>query len=804
MSALRQNISFALRTLLKNKGFTLTAVLTLALGIGSTTAIFSVVYAVFEPMPYPNPDQLVMVWSKVPDGRRQVSHNDFLEWRRHSNSFQAMNAWSGASFNVATEDRPEQVAASRRTPGFFTMEGMPLLLGRDFLPEEGEAGRDHVVILSYRFWSKHFNSSRDLIGKVIRMNAEPYAVVGVLQPGVYDRLNSQLFVPLSFNPDSTARDTNFTPVMGRLKDGVTIAQAQAEMSGIAAQRNAEFPKTSSREVSVEPLHLNFVTPSTRRNLWLLLGAVGFLLLIGCVNVANLLLARGTSRQKEVAVRAALGASRPRLFAQFLTESLVLALFGGALGVFLANVIVSAIEFVMPPVGTMLPSEANIRLSVPVLFFSIGVSTLAGLLFGTAPAWQATRVDLNEVLKLGGRTGGGGVRRNALRGLVVAEFALALTLLATGGLALRGFWNLTRIDLGIQTDNVLTFQLPVPAQRLDGPDQTRAYYGRMLENIQAIPGVTKAAVTTGLPGVGSQFGTRFTIVGQPVNPAGPYRTAIQMVTPDYVDTLGIRMVSGRTINQYDTPTSVRVATVNEHFVKQYMAGVDPLAQRISFQFRPAGQGTTPLEWQIVGVYHNLRGAGDREDFPEINIPFAQAPFRQAAMVIRTSHDPKTLVNSLAGAVGSVDPDLPLAGVRTVDEIVSESLAIPRFSVVLFASFGTLGLLLAAVGIYGVMAFAVAQRTHEFGVRMALGAQRSRVISQVLKEGTILAVCGTIIGLGGAYLVGRAMQSTLFGVQALDVRAFSAISILLLLAALLACLFPAWRASRVEPLEALRYE
>ena len=265
-----------------------------------------------------------------------------------------------------------------------------------------------------------------------------------------------------------------------------------------------------------------------------------------------------------------------------------------------------------------------------------------------------------------------------------------------------------------------------------------------------------------------------------------------------------MVSGRTINQYDTPTSVRVATVNEHFVKQYMAGFDPLAQRISFQFRPAGQGTTPLEWQIVGVYHNLRGAGDREDFPEINIPFAQAPFRQASMVIRTSHDPKTLVNSLAGAVGSVDPDLPLAGVRTVDEIVSESLAIPRFSVVLFASFGTLGLLLAAVGIYGVMAFAVAQRTHEFGVRMALGAQRSRVISQVLKEGTILAVFGTIIGLGGAYLVGRAMQSTLFGVQALDVRAFSAISILLLLAALLACLFPAWRASRVEPLEALRYE
>jgi len=803
MSALRQNITFAVRTLLKNKGFTLTAVLTLALGIGSTTAIFSVVYAVFEPMPYPKPDQLVMVWAKVPNGRAPVPANDFLEWRRRSTSFQAMNAWGGASFNIATPERPEQVAASRRTPGFFTMEGLPMLLGRDFLPEEGEPGRDHVVILSHRFWSKHFNSNRDLVGKDIRMNGEPYTVVGVLQPGTYDRLNAQVFVALAFSPDSTQRDSNFFPVMARLKDGVTISQAQAEMSGIAAQRNAEFPKTANREVSIEPLHLNFVTSSTRRNLWLLLGAVGFLLLIGCVNVANLLLARGTSRQKEVAVRAALGASRPRLFTQFLTESLVLAVLGGAFGVFLAVAIIDAITFVMPPVGTMIPSEANIRLSVPVLLFTIGVTTVAGLLFGTAPAWQATRVDLNEVLKLGGRSAAGGVRRTALRVLVVAEFALALTLLATGGLALRGFWNLTRIDLGIESENVLTFRLPVPTQRLNGPDQTRAYYGQMLEKVRAVPGVTKVAVTTGLPGQGTEFGTRFNIVGQPPNPAVRLRTAIQMVTPEYVDTLGIRMVSGRNINEYDTANSVRVITVNEHFVNQYIAGVDPLTQRISFQFL-AADPTKVLDWQIVGVYHNLRGAGWREDVPEINIPFAQAPFPRASMVLKTSGDPKTVFKSVTAAVNSVDPELPVAGLKTVDEIVSDSLAIDRFSVVLFASFGALGLMLAAVGIYGVMAFAVAQRTHEFGVRMALGAQRSRVINQVLKEGTILAICGTVIGLGGAYLVGRAMQSTLFGVQAFDVRAFSSITLLLLAAALLACLFPAWRASRVEPLEALRYE
>ena len=481
------------------------------------------VYAVFEPMPYPNPDQLVMVWSQLPAGRNSVAAGDFLDWRRRSTSFQGMNAWNGASFNVATDDRPEQVPASRRTPGFFTMEGLPFLLGRDFLPEEGEPGRDRVVILSHRFWSKYFNSNRDLIGKDIRMNGEPYTVVGILPPGNYDRFNSQMFVPMSFRPDQIAHDTNFMPVMARLKDDVTIEQANAEMSGIAAQLQSEHPRSNAnRNVSVEPLHLNFVTDSTKRNLWLLLGAVGFLLLIGCVNVANLLLARGTSRQKEVAVRAALGASRSRLFAQFLTESLVLAVLGGALGVFLASAIIEAITLVMPPVGTMLPSEANIRISIPVLLFTIGVSTLAGLLFGTAPAAQATKVDLNEVLKLGGRTGGSGVRRNLLRVLVVAEFSLALTLLSTAGLALRGFWNLTRIDLGIQTENVLTFRLPVPEKRLDGPDQIRSYYGQMLERIENLPGVTKAAVTTGIPGRGTALGTRFTIVGQPVNPCSTSR------------------------------------------------------------------------------------------------------------------------------------------------------------------------------------------------------------------------------------------------------------------------------------------
>jgi len=461
---------------------------------------------------------------------------------------------------------------------------------------------------------------------------------------------------------------------------------------------------------------------------------------------------------------------------------------------------------MPPVGTMLPSEADIRISVPVLLFTIGLTGIAGLLFGSAPAWQATRLDLNEVLKLGGRTGSGGARRNARRALVIAEFSLALTLMVSGGLALKSFWNLTRIDLGIRTDHVLSFQLPVPDNRLSGPDQIRSYYHQMLERIEAVPGVKRAATVVGAPGRGPYFGMGIRVVGQPeVNPSDRQGAAFQMVTPGYVEALGIRMTSGRSIDEKDTATSLRVAIVNEYFVKRFLSGDDPLTQRIAVnELIPGGTLGKEIEWQIVGVFHNVRGAGLREQYPEIVVPFWQSPWPNASVVVRTETDPRSVIPSVAAAVNSVDPDLPLAGAKTIDEIVTESLAIDRFTVVLFASFGTLGLLLACVGIYGVMGFTVAQRTQEFGVRMALGAQRAQVLRLVLKEGTILAVLGGLIGLGGAYLVGRVMQSTLFGVGAMDARAFGAVAGVLLIAALVACLVPAWRASRVEPMEALRYE
>jgi putative ABC transport system permease protein len=806
LSVLKQNLRYSLRTFRKQTSFTLTAVVTLALGIGATTAIFSVVHAVFEPMPYPKSDQLVMVWSQVRGRRTSVSSGDFLDWKQRSRSFQGMAAWTGASFNVATNDRPEQVTGSQRTPGFFTMEGLPMMLGRDFLPEEGNPESRHVVILSNRLWSQRFAADRTIIGKDIRMNGEPYTVVGIMPPGIHDRFNSQFWVPLALKPEQINHNSNFLLVMARLKDGVSLDQAQAEMNGIAEQLKNEYPQSNAnRSISVEPLHLNFLTDATRRNLWLLLGAVGFLLLIACVNVANLLLARGTSRQREVALRAALGASRRGLFAQFITESLVLAVFSGTLGILFARIIIDVIGLKMPPVGTMLPSEANIRISFPVLLFTIAATTAAGLLFGSVPAWQATRLDLNEVLKVGGRAGVSGARSNVRRALVIAEFSLSLILLSTGGLALRSFWNLTRIDLGIRTKHVLSFRLPVPVNRLKSTDQIRSYYQQILEKIKAIPGVKYAAAMTGMPARGPGSTRAFTVVGQPQVNSYERRTGFQMVTPGYVDALGIRMIKGRGINEDDTATSTRVVMVNEHFAKRFFADGDPLTQRISVDgLVPPGTVGPSVEWQVVGVFHNVRGAGFRDDYSEMVVPFWQSPSPQASIVIRTEGDPKTVFKGVAAAVSSVDPDLPLAGVKTVDEIVSESFAISRFSVVLFSSFGALGLLLAAVGIYSVMAFGVAQRTQEFGVRMALGAQRSRVINMVLREGTILALIGSIIGLAGAFMVGRLMQSTLYGVGAIDVRAFGAVFLLLLVAAWLACLFPAWRASRVEPLVALRCE
>ncbi len=806
MQTLWQDLRYGARILFKKLGFTLIAVFTLALGIGATTAIFSVVYAtLYEAMPYPKPDQLMMVWTMYPNGRGSTSAGDYLEWKRRSKSFQYLEAWSGGSFNVSAAERPEQVDGVFYTPDFFRMTGYPMFIGRSFLPEEGELGKERVVILSHRLWNKHFGADRGIIGQKIRMNGEPYTVIGVASPGLNDRFQAQLWVPLAFRPDQINHESHWLLVMGRLKDGVSRAQAHSEMQEISRQLAQEHSNSNANvSASVEPLQNNFIPDTTIKNLWMLLGAVGFLLLIACVNVANLMLARGTTRQREVAIRAALGAARAKLFRQFLIESLLLATVGGVLGVYLAWFLVDAIMAFVPM--NMLPSEADVRISIPVLVFTIGATMVAGLLFGCAPAWQASRLDLNEVLKQGGRTGAGAARRGLRRALVVVEFALALTLLAGGGLALHSFWNLTRVDLGVRTERVLTFFLPVPPSRFSEPGRVAPYYRQLLERIEAVPGVEQAAVTTGIPTRGTGSGRTFTIAGAPpVDRAARPGAGFQMVTPGYFETFGVRVIKGRSFTEQDTADATRVAMVNENFANRFLSGVDPLTQRIVVDERiPGSQSSgTPVELQIVGVFHNVRnGQGFRRDLPEIYVPFWQSPRPRAAVAVRTADDSSAVTKSIAAAVNSIDPDLPLAGVRTMDEQVGEVLAFDRFGMVLYSSFAALALLLAAVGIYGVMAFAVAQRTHEFGLRMALGAEGGRILRLVLKEGGTLALIGLVFGLGGAYLVGRLMETTLYGVKALDIVAFSASAFTLLTAALLACYVPARRASKVDPLVALR--
>jgi putative ABC transport system permease protein len=659
--------------------------------------------------------------------------------------------------------------------------------------------------MTNRLWRERFGSDPQIIGQQLRLNGEPYTVVGVLAAGMPDRFESPLFIPLIFKPDQITHDFHWLVVMGRLKPGVTLQQANADMDGVT-RRIAEIYPVSNKgwSASVEPLKNDFTSRDTIKNLWLLMGAVGFVLLIACVNVANLLLARGTVRQKEVAVRVSLGATRWQLFSQFLSESLVLAFIGGALGISLARAMLKVIVVLLPPFSV--PTEADIRLNLPVLLFSLMATVLAGVLCGCAPAWQISHRNLSDALKEGGRSASSAGRHGLRRTLVVIEFALALTLLAAAGLAVHSFWKLTRVDLGFQQDHTLTFVLPLRNDRFAHPEQITVFYRQVLEKIEALPGVSSAAASTGMPIIDAGFGMAFSIAGHPAeDPSSRPVAGFTMVTPDYFRTFGIPIAKGRSFTRQDEAGGLPVAIVNETFVKKYLFNVDPLTQRVVVEQLIPGLARPgpPIEWQIVGVYHDVHNDGvRRQGFPEINVPFGQSPWPSARIGVRTSGDPASMTNSIAAAVQSIDSDLPLDQVRTMDQIVDESLAGDRFATVLFAAFAAVALILAAIGIYGVMSFAVAQRTHEIGLRIALGAGPNQVLRLVLQEGMLLALAGLLVGLAGAFFVGRVMKTLLYQVDAMDPGAVSAVAAVLLLSALCACYLPARRATQVDPMVALR--
>lgn len=807
MNTLFQHIRYTLRKLRKSPGFTAVAIITLALGIGANTAIFSVIYAsLLAPMPYPDADRLVMVWSKVSQGRNGVSAGDYLDWKRQNTTFEDIEAWSSNQFNLATPEQPEMVQARVVSPGYYHMQGFTFSMGRDFVDEEGVPGKDHVAILTHKTWER-LGSNPKIIGSPIRLSNELYTVVGVFAPGLADRLTGgDVSVPLAFKPQQINHDFHFLLVMGRLKRGVTLANAQADMKVVTDRIARDFPDSNKGwGASVEPLHLDFIPPELIRNLWLLMAAVVFVLLIACVNVANLLLARGLSRNKEVAVRTSMGATRRHIFAQFLTESVIMALVGGTAGILLGVVM---LKLLMAKIPFDLPSEADVRLSIPVLLFTLAATTLAGIFFGYAPAWQASRVDPNQALKESGRATTSAGKNRLRRILVVAEFSLALTLLAACGLAMHSLWNVSKVDLGIRRDHLLTFFLPASEKRFTHPDEIAPYYRQVLEKIQAVPGVSNATVSTGGPLQGTFGGMYFSVSGKPVSdpslrPSSPF----QMVTPGYYNTYGVRVVRGRSFTDQDSATAARVAMVNENFARRYLPGVDPLTQTVSVdQLLPGETRTGPaIQWQIVGVFHNVRTIGLRnDDAPEIDVPFWQSPWPQAGVAVRTTGDPEAMTKSIAAAIHSVDPELPLANVITMDQLLDRALIGDQFIATLFGTFAAVALLLAAVGIYGVMAFGVAQRTHEIGLRMALGAGKGEVLKLILREAFLLALVGLGVGLIGAVLLGRAMQSTLYGVATIDVSAFSMVAVVLLASALVASYIPARRAAKVDPMVALRYE
>src|ERR1700683_223698 len=803
MKNLWRDFGFDLRLLKNNPGFTLVAVMALAIGIGANTAIYSLFYAILiADFPYPHSEQLVVVWSRsARTNRDAVSTGDYFDWKRESTDFQSLGVVRGGSFNLSIGGTPERIQGDYLSPGFLDqIIGDRPFMGRYFLPEEGVAGKDHVVIITHKLWQGYFASDPDILGKQIHLNGERYTVIGVQPPGQPDRLARQIVVPFVFSPDVMNRDVHWLVVLGRLKPGVNLGQANADMDSISRHLAELYPKSNKGwSVSVEPLKNDFLDPDVRTGLWFLLGAVVFVLLIACVNVAHLLLARSTTRQREVAVRSAVGASRGRIFGQFLIESLALAALGGVLGLGLAWGLLRIIMSMMPP--GMLLSEADVRLNLPVLVFTMATTMLAGILFGCAPAWQATRLNLNEVLKEGGRSPFSG--RHALRrGLVVVEFALALSLLAGGGLALHSLWNISRTDLGFPTDHLLTCFLPVPQGQLKDAVQINAFYRQLLGKIQSFPGVTAASASTGIPPGGS-FGVSFQIAGKPniEDPSARPSSGFRAVTPGYFPAFGIRMDKGRPLTEQDNQGGVSVAVVNESFAKKYFSGIDPLSERILVQQMTSGvlQLGPAIEWRVVGVFRDVRNGGLRDVVsPEIDVPFAQNPWPQTALAVRSAVNPETLTKSVASAVQSIDPNLPLAFVRTMDQLLTESRAGDRFQALLFGGFAVIAVVLAALGIYGVMSFAVAQRTHEIGLRMAFGAGHARVMGLIVREGMMLAGLGLALGFGGAILAGRAMRGMWYQVGTIDAPVFSVVAALLLASALFACYVPARRAMRVDPM------
>ena len=791
-------------------GFTAIAILTLAFGIGANTAIFSFVDAVLlRPLPYPHPERIVMVWEKPPGGERNgISTMNFLDWKRQNTVFSAMAAETGGSVTLTGSDRPVQIQGARESASFFEIWGIKPMLGRTFAPHEDQPGKNLVVVLSHRLWESRFGANPKIIGRTLSLNNEPYTVIGVMPPGIFDRIRDLLWIPLAFEPKDMTRDYHWLISFARLKPGVTLQQAREQMKSIAARIEHDYPESNKGwSTTVDRFQDIFVDDSLRRSLWVLLAAVGAVLLIGCVNLANLLLARATSREREVAVRSALGASRGRLVRQFLTESILLAGLGGAAGIVTGYVLMIALKAWTPP--NLLPPEANVRLDGRVLLFSAAVVIVTGILFGIAPALHAARTDLAESLKEGGRTAtSGGGRMRVRNALVVAEIALAFVLLSGAALLVRSFYRLQQVDPGFDATNVVTMWMPMTsAQYPDGP-RIISYLDQVKDKLDALPGVLAAATTSGLPLEGWSEGMPFLIEGHPFidladRPAANYKR----VSPSYLAALQLRLLKGRWLEESDTAGGLPVIVINKAMEERYLKGEDPIGKRILIQqIIPGKPALGPeIPWQVIGVVSNERTEMDSaNDSPEVYVSYKQSPTTETALVVRGALGSAQLVKSIEAAIWQLNKNQSFDDVKTLDELKSDSLGANRLRTTLLGIFAALALLLAAIGIYGVISYSVAQRTHEMGVRAALGASRWDQIKLVLSGGMWLTAAGMMIGALGSLGLTRVLASLLFGVSPYDPWTLAAVSVILTAVAVAACYIPAQRATHVDPMTALRQE
>jgi putative ABC transport system permease protein len=809
MNTLWQDLRYGARMLLKKPGFTLVAVITLALGIGANTAIFTVVNAVLlRPLPFPEPERIMQLGPEWPNSFSSASQVKFVFWREHQRSFEAVAATMGvgSGINLAGGDEAEYVSGIRVSVDFFRVLGVHPALGRGFTPEEDSPQGERVVILSDGLWRRRFGADTQIVGRAVSLNSRDHTVVGVMPPDFKYTVPVDLFIPLRTNPATRDEGHNYT-VLGRLKPGVTLAQAHTDLQLVFARFKDAYPNMVWRgETGIRvQSRLESLTAEARPLLWILLGAVGFVLLIACANVANLQLSAAAARQREIAIRLALGAGGGRIARQLLTEGVLLALLGGGIGLLLAVWGVDLLVSLVPE--SMIPRAGESSLDGRVLAFTFGTAVVSGLIFALAPALSARRVDVNHALKESAGKGTGGASRARLRSaLVVTEIALALVLLTGAALLIRTFVNLRQVDPGFDPSQTLTFQVAPSGPRYDTTAKNADFFRLALEKIKSLPGVEAAAVTSNLP-LSAWLNLGVEIAGQPETKSS---TEIRLVTPEFFRAMKMRLNQGRDFTEADAAGAEGVVIVNEAYVRRRFREAAPLGQHLIVERGVEGSG--PL--RVVGVVSDAKQFGLSSQAPStVYMVLDQVPDRLLQLarqfvtlkfVIRTAGDPLSLSAAVKSEMLRLDPLLPVTSVRSMEEIVAASLASNRLNMTLLGLFGAIGLILAAVGVYGVMSYAVAQRTHEIGIRVALGAGARDVLKLIIGQGLLLAVIGAALGLGLAYGLTRFLANFLFGVSATDPVTFALIAVMLVGVALLACYLPARRAMRVDPMVALRYE